>query len=182
MNLSSLLAKLFKVGADAVEDVGSVLAGEGIYHSFFGKSFHQYARKKQENNPRHEFDDFCEQNLSRQEMAILNEIYCWWFAPKSEGGLGKKENDFVTLIMGYKEHKLDEIKLIIRAWASGDHRYVELKLYKLEHDWLDQDIKHDVIDPILTPLNQKISNNLARKRERRRIQMTPKSERRRSNG
>ncbi len=179
MNLNGWLKGLFKIGADAVEDVGSVLAGEGIYHSFFGKSFHQYAKKKEENNPRHEFDDFCEQNLSRQEMAILNEIYCWWFAPKSEGGLGKKENDFVTIIMGYREHHLlDELKLMIRVWAGGDRRYVELKLYKLEHDWLDQDIKHDVIDPILKPLNDQLQSNLARKRALRNLKVPVKPGRR----
>jgi len=148
MNLRSLFTNLFKVGAD------------------------------QENNLRHEFDDFCEHNLSRQEMAILNEIYSWWFAPKSEGGLGKKKNDFVTLMMGYKDHLLDELKLMIRAWASGDRRYVELKLYKLEPDRLEQDVKNNIVDPILKPLNEMISADLRKKRERRNLKMPVKPGRR----
>lgn len=185
MNLRNLFNSMFKVGADAVEDVGSVLAGEGIYHSFFGKSFHKYAEKKEKANPRHAFSDFCNQYLSQEERALLNEIYQWWYAPKTpqrpgdEPGLGRKENDFVVLMMGYADHHTaDNLKLLVRIWASGDRKAVELELYKLEHDWLDQDIRHDIVDPILTPLNKKIQDDLERKRNKRRMQMAPRPGRR----
>lgn len=160
---------------DIFEDVGTALGGDTIYHMLFGngdtgKKIEGFFKSMSKDDVRAEFVSFVIK-LDPSEREILRQIYHWWFAPKPNGA-DRKENTFVTLVMKIrkvKEEDLHEfVSLITRKWANGEKEEVKDLFYQLEHDWLDQYIQKDLVEPILQPIAKSLKKINSRFRSRRR--------------
>ncbi len=176
---------------DAISDILAAAGGDTLYHGivslFSGKSgkgegkaglggsLKSFFEEIAKNNPRKGFvSRFLK--LNSEQQATFDEIYHWWFAPAPEGA-DRKENTFVVLVMIVDDKDWDAfVEFITSKWKAGDegHQAVNDMFYKLEHDVIDQYVEHDLVDPVLDPLeaslhrvNQHFDSRRAARRNRR---------------
>ena len=159
---------------DLLEDSGTAALGDALFHFFFGSGdaenknkIGEFFKSITKNDPRQDFINR-KMDIDSAERAVLDEIYDWWKKSKSDGGAGKMENTFVTLVMKVKQERQPEfISLIVREWKwngqAGKER-VEKIFYQLEHDVVEQYLKEFLIEPVLRPINNAIQSDIERRK------------------